>query len=53
MLAIVASNDLAAGLADDPATRPDGFVVEGPSAGGHNARPGECTAAVDPGPADL
>jgi len=39
VLAIVASNDLAAGLADDPATRPDGFVVEGPSAGGHNAPP--------------
>lgn len=37
-LAIVASNDLAAGLAaaDDP---PDGFVVEGAVAGGHNAPP--------------
>ena len=29
--------DLAAGLAGDPATRPFGFIVEGPSAGGHNA----------------
>lgn len=36
--AIVASNDLAAGLVatDDP---PDGFVVEGAPAGGHNAPP--------------
>ncbi|HSK27359.1 MAG TPA: nitronate monooxygenase [Jiangellales bacterium] len=39
LLAIVASTDLAAGLAADPATRPDGFVVEGPTAGGHNAPP--------------
>jgi NAD(P)H-dependent flavin oxidoreductase YrpB (nitropropane dioxygenase family) len=38
-LAIVASVDLAAGLAARPATRPDGFVVEGPTAGGHNAPP--------------
>jgi NAD(P)H-dependent flavin oxidoreductase YrpB (nitropropane dioxygenase family) len=38
-LAIVASTDLAVGLADDPETRPFGFVVEGPSAGGHNAPP--------------
>ncbi len=37
-LAIVASVDLAKGLAtmDEP---PDGFVVEAPSAGGHNAPP--------------
>ncbi len=39
VLAIVASTDLAAGLAGDPLTRPDGFVVEGPLAGGHNAPP--------------
>jgi NAD(P)H-dependent flavin oxidoreductase YrpB (nitropropane dioxygenase family) len=38
-LAIVASNDLAEGLATSPASRPDGFVVEGPAAGGHNAPP--------------
>jgi NAD(P)H-dependent flavin oxidoreductase YrpB (nitropropane dioxygenase family) len=38
-LAIVASVDLAAGLAAQPGTRPDGFVVEGPTAGGHNAPP--------------
>ena len=39
VLAIVASTDLATALAEDPQTRPDGFVVEGPSAGGHNAPP--------------
>jgi NAD(P)H-dependent flavin oxidoreductase YrpB (nitropropane dioxygenase family) len=38
-LAIVASNDLALGLASAPTARPDGFVVEGPTAGGHNAPP--------------
>ena len=38
-LAIVSSNMLAAYLARDPRTRPDGFVVEGPNAGGHNAPP--------------
>jgi NAD(P)H-dependent flavin oxidoreductase YrpB (nitropropane dioxygenase family) len=37
--AIVASVDLARALAADPATRPDGFVVEGHPAGGHNAPP--------------
>lgn len=39
VLAIVASAELAAGLAASPDTRPGGFVVEGPSAGGHNAPP--------------
>ncbi len=39
ILAIVASTDLARGLAEDPQARPDGFIVEGPSAGGHNAPP--------------
>jgi NAD(P)H-dependent flavin oxidoreductase YrpB (nitropropane dioxygenase family) len=39
VLAIIASNDLAQALADDPQARPDGFIVEGPSAGGHNAPP--------------
>lgn len=38
-LAIVSSVDLAKGLASDPRTRPFGFIVEGPSAGGHNAPP--------------
>lgn len=38
-LAIVSANVLAAYLARDEATRPDGFVVEGPVAGGHNAPP--------------
>jgi NAD(P)H-dependent flavin oxidoreductase YrpB (nitropropane dioxygenase family) len=37
--AIVASVDLARALAADPATRPDGFVIEGHPAGGHNAPP--------------
>lgn len=39
ILAIVASVDLAEALAADPLLRPDGFVVEGPLAGGHNAPP--------------
>jgi NAD(P)H-dependent flavin oxidoreductase YrpB (nitropropane dioxygenase family) len=39
VLAVVASTDLARGLAHDPATRPDGFVIEGEIAGGHNAPP--------------
>ena len=38
-LAIVSSDTLAAYLARDEATRPDGFVVEGSTAGGHNAPP--------------
>jgi NAD(P)H-dependent flavin oxidoreductase YrpB (nitropropane dioxygenase family) len=38
-LAIVASHVLASFLARDPRTRPDGFVVEGPLAGGHSAPP--------------
>src|SRR3546814_16988156 len=38
-LAIIASNTLAAFLMKDPATTPDGLVVEGPTAGGHNAPP--------------
>jgi NAD(P)H-dependent flavin oxidoreductase YrpB (nitropropane dioxygenase family) len=37
--AIVSSNTLATYLARDAATRPDGFVVEGGTAGGHNAPP--------------
>ncbi|MER7499359.1 nitronate monooxygenase [Nonomuraea pusilla] len=39
LLAIVSSHVLAAYLARNPATRPDGFVVESPSAGGHSAPP--------------
>ena len=38
-LAIVSAHVLAAYLARDEATRPDGFVVESPRAGGHNAPP--------------
>jgi NAD(P)H-dependent flavin oxidoreductase YrpB (nitropropane dioxygenase family) len=37
--AIIASVDLAVALAANPATCPDGFVVEGYTAGGHNAPP--------------
>ena len=37
--AIVSSHTLAAYLARDPETRPDGFVVETAAAGGHNAPP--------------
>ena len=38
-LAIVSAHVLASYLARDEETRPDGFVVEGPRAGGHNAPP--------------
>lgn len=38
-LAIVGSHVLAQFLARDPATCPDGFVVESPTAGGHSAPP--------------
>jgi NAD(P)H-dependent flavin oxidoreductase YrpB (nitropropane dioxygenase family) len=38
-LAIVSSHLQAEALAGNPVTRPEGFVVEGPAAGGHNAPP--------------
>lgn len=38
-LAIVSAHALASYLARDAEIRPDGFVVEGPQAGGHNAPP--------------
>ncbi len=38
-LAVVSSEVLVAYLTRDPAIRPDGFVIEGPRAGGHNAPP--------------
>ncbi len=38
-IAIIASNTLASFLAKSPHGRPDGFVVEGSTAGGHNAPP--------------
>lgn len=38
-LAIVSAAVLAAYLARDETTRPDGFIIEGPLAGGHNAPP--------------
>ncbi|WP_239095981.1 nitronate monooxygenase [Micromonospora lutea] len=39
LLAIVSSTTLATYLARDDTTRPDGFVIESPVAGGHSARP--------------
>ncbi|SDH88740.1 NAD(P)H-dependent flavin oxidoreductase YrpB, nitropropane dioxygenase family [Sinosporangium album] len=39
LLAIVSSDVLATYLARRPETRPDGFVLEGPVAGGHSAPP--------------
>lgn len=39
LLAIVSSNMLALYLARDTAIRPEGFIIEGPLAGGHNAPP--------------
>lgn len=39
LLAIVSSTMLALYLARDPTIRPDGFIIEGPLAGGHNAPP--------------
>ena len=38
-LAIISAAVLASYLARDVGTRPDGFVIEGPLAGGHNAPP--------------
>jgi NAD(P)H-dependent flavin oxidoreductase YrpB (nitropropane dioxygenase family) len=38
-LAIVSAHVLATYLARSDETRPDGFVIEGPTAGGHNAPP--------------
>jgi len=38
-LAIISAEVLATRLARDEVTRPDGFVIEGPRAGGHNAPP--------------
>jgi NAD(P)H-dependent flavin oxidoreductase YrpB (nitropropane dioxygenase family) len=39
LLAIVSANVLAMYLARSPVTRPDGFILEGPVAGGHSAPP--------------
>ncbi len=38
-LAIVSAHILATYLMKDESSRPDGFVIEGPTAGGHNAPP--------------
>ena len=57
-LAIIINDVLAAYLARDESSRPDGFIIEGPSAGGHNAPPRgkiEFDAENEPiyGPRDL
>ena len=50
-LAIVSTHVLAAYLARDPVTRPDGFVMETPIAGGHSAPPrGALTLDTDGDP---
>jgi NAD(P)H-dependent flavin oxidoreductase YrpB (nitropropane dioxygenase family) len=49
LLAIVSSATLAHYLARDAATRPDGFVLEAPIAGGHSARPRGRLALDDDG----
>ncbi|MCM4084675.1 nitronate monooxygenase [Paractinoplanes hotanensis] len=49
LLAIVSSATLAVYLARDPVTRPDGFVLETPVAGGHSARPRGRLALDDDG----
>ncbi|MFY1659222.1 nitronate monooxygenase [Micromonospora sp. WMMD1274] len=49
LLAIVSSATLALYLARDAATRPDGFVLETPVAGGHSARPRGRLALNDDG----
>ena len=55
-LAIISSHILAGYLAREASTTPDGFVVEGPTAGGHNAPPrrNELDAGGEPiyGPRD-
>jgi len=38
-LAIISSDVLASYLSRDESSKPDGFVIEGPTAGGHNAPP--------------
>ena len=48
-LAIIASNTLASFLAKSAHGRPDGFVVEGPIAGGHNAPPRAALVLDDDG----
>lgn len=48
-LAIIASNSLATMLARKSSGRVDGFVVEGPTAGGHNAPPRGPTTLNDRG----
>ncbi|GAA3347009.1 nitronate monooxygenase [Amorphoplanes nipponensis] len=49
LLAIVSSATLAVYLARDAVTRPDGFILEAPAAGGHSARPRGRLALDDDG----
>lgn len=46
-LAVVSATVLATYLAREESTRPDGFVIEGHPAGGHNAPPRGRSASVD------
>ena len=48
-VAVIASNTLASFLAKSVHGRPDGFVVEGPIAGGHNAPPRAALVLDDEG----
>jgi NAD(P)H-dependent flavin oxidoreductase YrpB (nitropropane dioxygenase family) len=48
-IAIIASNTLASFLAKSTHGRPDGFIVEGPTAGGHNAPPRAALVLDDDG----
>ena len=48
-LAVIASNTLASFLAKSVHGRPDGFIVEGPIAGGHNAPPRSTLVLDDEG----
>ena len=48
-LAIISLHSLASYLSRDPSIRPDGFVVEGPTAGGHSAPPRGRLALDDAG----
>ena len=48
-LAIISSHALASYLAKDEKTRPDGFIVEGYCAGGHNAPPRSRDSVGDDG----
>jgi NAD(P)H-dependent flavin oxidoreductase YrpB (nitropropane dioxygenase family) len=48
-LAVISATVLATYLSRDEHIRPEGFVVEGPTAGGHNAPPRDKHAGEEPG----